>query len=79
MQTFSSSSSCDIRYSEGIQTLNWTQIMKHIVEDPEGFFDNGGWSFLDPGSDVSISPLGSALFNIPANCSPLKNKLRMRS
>ena len=27
--------------------------MKTILDDPEGFFDNGGWSFLDPESDVS--------------------------
>jgi nucleosome binding factor SPN SPT16 subunit len=25
--------------------------MKTIVDDPEGFFDSGGWSFLDPDSD----------------------------
>lgn len=25
--------------------------MKTILDDPVGFFDNGGWSFLDPGSD----------------------------
>lgn len=25
--------------------------MKTIVEDPEGFFENGGWTFLDPESD----------------------------
>ncbi|XP_055607733.1 FACT complex subunit spt16 isoform X2 [Uranotaenia lowii] len=43
--------SCDIRYSEGIQSLNWTKIMKTITDDPEGFFDNGGWTFLDPESD----------------------------
>ncbi len=48
-----SHSSCDIRYTEGIQSLNWTKIMKTITDDPEGFFDNGGWSFLDPESDVS--------------------------
>ena len=47
-------SSCDIRYSEGIQSLNWPKIMKTITDDPEGFFDNGGWSFLDPESDVRI-------------------------
>merc|ERR1719369_1487298 len=40
--------SCDIRYTEGVQSLNWGKIMKTIVEDPEGFFDGGGWSFLDP-------------------------------
>lgn len=46
-------SSCDIRYTEGIQSLNWTKIMKTIVEDPKGFFGSGGWTFLDPesGSD----------------------------
>ncbi|RDD47106.1 FACT complex subunit SPT16 [Trichoplax sp. H2] len=37
----------DIRYTEGIQNLNWTNIMKTINEDPEGFFENGGWNFLD--------------------------------
>ncbi|UYV66618.1 SUPT16H [Cordylochernes scorpioides] len=42
---------CDIRYTEGIQSLNWTKILKTITDDPEGFFDNGGWSFLDPDSD----------------------------
>ena len=40
--------SCDIKYTEGIQSLNWTKIMKTIVDDPEGFFDGGGWSFLEP-------------------------------
>lgn len=43
---------CDIRYTEGIQSLNWAKIMKTITDDPEGFFDQGGWSFLDPDSDA---------------------------
>lgn len=43
--------SCDIRYSEGIQSLNWSKIMKTITDDPDGFFQNGGWTFLDPESD----------------------------
>ncbi|KAK9503562.1 hypothetical protein O3M35_010094 [Rhynocoris fuscipes] len=43
--------SCDIRYSEGIQSLNWTKIMKTITDDPDGFFESGGWTFLDPESD----------------------------
>ena len=47
-------SSCDIPYNEGVQSLNWTKIMKTITDDPEGFFDNGGWTFLSPDSDVSI-------------------------
>ena len=46
--------SCDIKYTEGIQSLNWTKIMKTINDDPEGFFDSGGWSFLDPDSEVRI-------------------------
>ena len=25
--------------------------MKTIVDDPDGFFESGGWSFLDPESD----------------------------
>lgn len=44
--------SCDIRYSEGVQSLNWAKVMKTIVDDPDGFFEQGGWSFLDPESDV---------------------------
>lgn len=42
--------SCDIRYTEGVQSLNWTKIMKTIVDDPKGFFKSGGWTFLDPES-----------------------------
>lgn len=49
------SSSCDIRYSEGIQSLNWTKIMKTITDDPDGFFESGGWTFLDPESDVEVA------------------------
>lgn len=26
--------------------------MKTILDDPDGFFENGGWSFLDPDSDA---------------------------
>ncbi|XP_065074027.1 FACT complex subunit spt16 [Ochlerotatus camptorhynchus] len=48
--------SCDIRYSEGIQSLNWAKIMKTITDDPDGFFDNGGWTFLDPESDGEGEP-----------------------
>ena len=28
--------------------------MKTIIDDPEGFFDNGGWSFLGPDTEVSL-------------------------
>ncbi|CAJ0956558.1 unnamed protein product, partial [Mesorhabditis belari] len=43
--------SCDLKYTEGIQSLNWPKIMKTIVDDPVEFFETGGWSFLDPFSD----------------------------
>ncbi|KHJ42556.1 peptidase, M24 family [Trichuris suis] len=45
--------SCDIPYSEGIQSLNWPKIMKSILEDAEGFFDSGGWDFLTKDEDKS--------------------------
>uniref|UniRef100_A0AC34QIB4 FACT complex subunit n=1 Tax=Panagrolaimus sp. JU765 TaxID=591449 RepID=A0AC34QIB4_9BILA len=44
--------SCDIRYFEGIQSLNWGNIMKTILKDPQEFFENGGWNFLNPSSDA---------------------------
>lgn len=45
-------SSCDIHYTEGIQSLNWVKIMKTITDDADGFFEQGGWSFLEPESEV---------------------------
>jgi len=59
-------SSCDIRYGEGIQSLNWPKVMKAITDDPEGFFDNGGWSFLNPESDVSGVTVAVAVVNSTA-------------
>ncbi|XP_031631235.1 FACT complex subunit spt16 isoform X2 [Contarinia nasturtii] len=50
--------SCDIRYSEGVQSLNWTKIMKTITDDPKAFFETGGWSFLDPESDSEVDGEG---------------------
>uniref|UniRef100_A0A8C4QTG7 FACT complex subunit n=1 Tax=Eptatretus burgeri TaxID=7764 RepID=A0A8C4QTG7_EPTBU len=44
--------SCDLKYTEGVQSLNWTKIMKTIIDDPEGFFEQGGWSFLNPDSEA---------------------------
>jgi nucleosome binding factor SPN SPT16 subunit len=43
--------SCDIRYFEGIQSLNWNNIMRTITKDPEAFFEDGGWNFLNSNSD----------------------------
>ncbi|CAB4001027.1 Hypothetical predicted protein, partial [Paramuricea clavata] len=42
--------SCDIKYTEGVQSLNWARIMKTITNDPQDFIENGGWSFLEPDS-----------------------------
>ena len=56
LKFFSFCSSCDIHYNEGIQSLNWTKIMKTITDDPEGFFDQGGWTFLNPESEVCKGP-----------------------
>ena len=40
--------SCDIKFYEGPANLNWTQIMKHINDTGlEGFYDDGGWKFLN--------------------------------
>ena len=47
-------SSCDIKYTEGVQSLNWARIMKTITNDPQDFIENGGWSFLEPDSSVSV-------------------------
>ncbi|XP_065221601.1 FACT complex subunit spt16-like [Planococcus citri] len=42
----------DVKYSERSDNLNWPEIMKKILKDPKGFFDEeGGWTFLDPVSD----------------------------
>jgi hypothetical protein len=48
-------SSCDIKYTEGVQSLNWARIMKTITNDPQDFIENGGWSFLEPQSSVSYT------------------------
>ncbi|XP_030921586.1 FACT complex subunit SPT16-like, partial [Geospiza fortis] len=52
--------SCDLKYTEGVQSLNWTKIMKTIVDDPEGFFEQGGWSFLEPEGEGSEAELGES-------------------
>jgi len=43
---------CDIKFYEGPQNLNWTQIMSIIRKDPEKFHTrDGGWTFLSLESD----------------------------
>ncbi|KAL5252216.1 hypothetical protein ACHWQZ_G015116 [Mnemiopsis leidyi] len=43
--------SCDLKYTEGAISLNWPKIMKTINDNPENFFEDGGWKFLDPESE----------------------------
>uniref|UniRef100_A0AC35UB63 FACT complex subunit n=1 Tax=Rhabditophanes sp. KR3021 TaxID=114890 RepID=A0AC35UB63_9BILA len=38
--------SCDIRYTEGIQSLRFSKILATVLSDPIGFFNDGGWGFL---------------------------------
>jgi nucleosome binding factor SPN SPT16 subunit len=57
-------SSCDLKYTEGVQSLNWTKIMKTIVDDPEGFFEQGGWSFLEPEGEVRVCEVSFSLCSV---------------
>jgi nucleosome binding factor SPN SPT16 subunit len=43
--------SVEIPFSEGPLNLNWAQIMKTVIQDPHGFFVEGGWGFLGDESD----------------------------
>ncbi|CAL8087883.1 unnamed protein product [Calicophoron daubneyi] len=43
--------SCDIFYAEGTKSLNWPKLMKTILDDPENFIEQGGWSFISPEED----------------------------
>ncbi|CAI2302535.1 unnamed protein product [Caenorhabditis sp. 36 PRJEB53466] len=47
--------SCDIKYSEGIQSLNWAKVMKTITDDLDNFFETGGWNFLELESDNEVA------------------------
>lgn len=44
-------SSMDIKFYENKVNLNWKQVLKSIVDDPEAFEADGGWSFLDMEGD----------------------------
>ena len=39
-------SSCNIKYYESPQNLNWGRITTHIKENPEDFYKEGGFEFL---------------------------------
>lgn len=40
----------DILFAESAVNYNWTNIMKTIKQDPIGFYEMGGWSYLQPGN-----------------------------
>ncbi|KAL3130646.1 hypothetical protein ABBQ38_008037 [Trebouxia sp. C0009 RCD-2024] len=44
-------SSMDIKFYENKVNLNWKQVLKSIVDDPEQFEADGGWNFLDMEGD----------------------------
>lgn len=41
-----------IKYYETKTNLAWRNILKRIMDDPQGFIEDGGWKFLD--MDVRI-------------------------
>ncbi|KAJ1849454.1 FACT complex subunit spt16 [Coemansia sp. RSA 2708] len=44
--------SVNLAFTEGPVNLNWAQIMKTVVKDPLGFYEDGGWAFLAQDSDA---------------------------
>ncbi len=55
--------SVKIKYYESKLNLAWKPILKSIVEDPDGFIDQGGWEFLN--MDVSCARKGDGLPGFP--------------
>jgi nucleosome binding factor SPN SPT16 subunit len=41
--------SCNIKYYEGNVSLNWKSVMQKVRDDPKGFWEDGGWDFLEGG------------------------------
>lgn len=39
--------SVKIKYYETKMNLAWKPVLQNIMDDPQAFFDNGGWNFLD--------------------------------
>ncbi|KAJ7197220.1 FACT complex subunit SPT16 [Mycena pura] len=50
--------SVDIPMTESSVNFNWGPIMKTINEDPHGFFQNGGWSFVGRGNGADMQQSG---------------------
>lgn len=39
--------SCDVKHYTGPQNLNWKKLMKEVMADPRGFWEDGGWATLE--------------------------------
>jgi nucleosome binding factor SPN SPT16 subunit len=39
--------SCDVKHYSGPHNLNWKKLMKEVLEDPRGFWEDGGWATLE--------------------------------
>ena len=61
--------SMDIKYYENKLNLQWRNIIKSILEDPEGFLESGGWSFLDHDKSDSEEAVCGALLGVVVVCS----------
>lgn len=47
--------SCDVKHYTGPQNLNWKKLMKEVMADPRGFWEDGGWGTLEE-EDSSSEP-----------------------
>lgn len=39
--------SCEVKHYTGPQNVNWKKLMKEVLADPRGFWEEGGWSTLE--------------------------------
>lgn len=56
--------SCDCYFVESKVNFNWSNILKTVLADPQGFYEMGGWMYLQ--QDGSCRPGGSSLAAISA-------------
>jgi Xaa-Pro aminopeptidase len=52
--------SMDVLFAESTVNFNWTNIMKTVIDDPVGFYEMGGWSYLQPGGVAGSDAEGGA-------------------
>ena len=43
--------SVDVLFAESKVNFNWTNIMKTVIEDPIGFYEMGGWNYIQPDAE----------------------------